>query len=122
MAVKERTKNTSLVAVYLAGAATAVILFNANIGAGEWALAIWGISSVLLGWGTGKPALALLAFLAIPFAIPFGIPDNYEFSEPLPIWWTVAVCSLFSAALILISAVVKLVVDAKKPRRSGASR
>jgi hypothetical protein len=37
---------------------------------------------VLLGWGTGRLSLALLAFLAIPF----GYPDDYQYSEPLPIW------------------------------------
>jgi hypothetical protein len=114
VAVKERTKNGVLVAGYLAGAAAAVILFNANIGADEGALAIWAIASVLLGWGTGKPALALLAFLAIPYAIPFGAPDNYEFSEPLPIWWTVAVCSLFSAGLIFLAALAKRIIETRR--------
>jgi hypothetical protein len=36
------------IVVYAASAAAAVILFNANIGAGELAIAIWAIASLLL--------------------------------------------------------------------------
>lgn len=102
------------IVVYLAAATAAVILFNANSGAGELAIAVWAIASVLLGWGTGQLSLALLAFLAIPFAIPFGYPDNYQYSEPLPIWWSVAICALFSAGLVFLSALMKLIVYARR--------
>jgi hypothetical protein len=116
----------AFVATYLTGTAAAVILLNANISAGELALAIWAIASVLLGWGSGQIAFALLAFLAIPFAVPFGYPDNYEFSEPMPIWWSIAVCAFFSAGLILISALLKLAVEARRhgkaPPERGFSR
>ena len=96
---------------YLGGTAAAVFLLNANNGDEGLAFAIWAVTSLLLGWGTGNLAFALLAFLAIPFAVPFGNPDHYEFSEPLPIWWTVAIASVFSAALILFGALVKRVVN-----------
>lgn len=78
----------ALVATYLAGAAAAVILLNANSGDGELAIPIWAVASVLLGWGTGQLGFAFLAFLAVPFAVPFGYPDHYQYSEPLPIWWS----------------------------------
>ncbi len=110
----------AFLAIYLTGTATAVVLLNANTGAGELAIAIWAIASVLLGWGTGQVAFALLAFLAIPFAIPFGYPDHYQFSEPMPIWWSVAVCAFFSAGLILLGAVMKLIVAARRRRVSKA--
>jgi hypothetical protein len=112
-----------LIALFLLAAVAAIIIFNANVGAGEAAIAIWAIASVLLGWGTGQLTFALLAFLAVPLAIPFGYPDNYEFSEPMPIWWGVGVCAIFSAGLVFLSALLKLVVEAhrhRKPRRSGA--
>jgi hypothetical protein len=111
----------AFISAYLVSMAAAVVLLNANVGTVELALAVWAIVSVLLGWGTGQMFFALLAFVAIPFAVPFGYPDNYEFSEPLPIWWDAAICSLLSAGLILIGAIVRLVVNAKKPRRSEAS-
>jgi hypothetical protein len=107
----------AFVVLYLVGAALAVILFNANIGAGEWAIAIWAIASVLLGWGTGYPTFALLSFLAIPFAIPFGYPDDYQYSEPLPIWWGVAICAFFSGGLIFLAALVKRTIKLRRHRQ-----
>ena len=101
----------AFVVVYLAGAAAAVILLNANAGLGVWAVVIWGVASVLLGWGTGRLGFALLAFLAIPFTVPFGYPDNYQYSEPLPIWWTAALCALPSAGLICLSALTKRITQ-----------
>jgi hypothetical protein len=102
---------------YLGGMAAAILLLNANNGDEGLAFAIWALASVLLGWGTGNLASSLLAFLAIPFAVPFGSPDHYEFSEPLPIWWTAAIASVFSAALILFGALVKLIFDGRRHER-----
>jgi hypothetical protein len=91
-----------LILTYLAGAAAAVILFNANNGGDELAIVIWAIASVLLGWGTGQLRFALLALLAIPFAVPFGYPDHYQYSdqysEPLPIWWSAMFAPSFPLA------------------------
>lgn len=109
----------AFIAIYLVAVAAAVVLLNANISAGELALAIWAIASILLGWGTGQLAFALLAFLAIPFAVPFGYPDHYEFSEPMPIWWSVAVCAFFSAGLILLSTFMKLIIEARRRQRAS---
>ena len=109
----------AFVLTYLAGAAAAVILLNANTGDGELAIVIWAITSVLLGGGTGTLGFALLAFLAIPFAVPFGYPDNYQFSEPMPIWWSAAFCALFSAGLILLSALMRLIVEARRHQRAS---
>jgi hypothetical protein len=107
----------AFIVVYLAGAAAAVILLNANTGDGELAIVIWAVASVLLGWGTGQLAFALLALLAIPFAVPFGYPDHYQFSEPMPIWWSAAFCAFLSAGLILLSALTKLIVEARHRQR-----
>jgi len=107
----------AFIVVYLAGAAAAVILLNANTGDGELAIVIWAVASVLLGWGTGQLAFALLALLSIPFAVPFGYPDHYQFSEPMPIWWSVAFCALFSAGLVLLSALAKLIVETRRHQR-----
>jgi len=104
---------------YLIGAAAAVILLDSNTGAGEAAIAIWAAASILVGWGTGRPVLAVLAFLAVPFAIPFGYPNAYAYSEPIPIWWSVAVLSFFSAGVILLAAFAKHVVELRSGRRSS---
>lgn len=109
----------AFIGIYLATAATVVVLFDGNTWVGAIGLVLWAIASVLLGWGTGQVAFALLALLPIVFAVPFGYPNNYEFSEPLPIWWSVAICAFFSSILITLGAVAKLIVDHKKapPKR-----
>jgi hypothetical protein len=95
----------AFVGTYLTAVAAAVVLLDANSGHGEMALVIWAVAS------------ALLAALAIPFAVPFGYPDHYQFSEPLPIWWSAAFCALFSACLILLGALIKLIVEAHRHQR-----
>jgi len=104
------------IVAYLAGAGAAVILLNANTGDGEWAVAIWAVASVLLGLGTGQPGFALLAFLAIPFAGPFGYPDNYQFSEPNPIWWSAAVLAFFSAGIVFFFALMRRIAELRRRR------
>jgi hypothetical protein len=62
-------------------------------------------------------ALSLLAFLAVPLAVPFGYPDHYQYSEPLPICWSVAIYSFFSAGLIFSAALVRLIAEKRRRRR-----
>jgi hypothetical protein len=108
----------AFIVVYLAGAATAVVLLDANTGDDELAIGVWAIASVLLGWGTGKPGFAPIALLAIPFAIPFGYPDDYQYSEPPPIWWGVAIFAFFSGGLIFLTALVKRATELLHRRAS----
>ncbi len=110
----------ALILAYLAGAAVAVILLNANSGGGELAIVIWAGASVLLGWGTGQLGFAFLALLAIPFAVPFGYPDHYQYSEPMPIWWSAMFCALISTCLIFASALIKNVVEARRRRQASS--
>jgi hypothetical protein len=110
----------AFIVTYLAGAAGAVVLLNANSGNGELAIAIWAIASVLLGWGTGQLGFAFLAFLAIPFAVPFGNPDHYQYSEPSPIWWSAMACAFISACLIFASALIKSVVEARRHEQASS--
>jgi hypothetical protein len=105
------------VATYLAGTAAAIILLNANSGNGELAVVIWAGASVLLGWGTGRLGLALLAFLAVPLAVPFGFPDHYQYREPMPIWFSAMYLALPSACLIFASALMKQVVASRQNRQ-----
>lgn len=110
----------ALVVTYLAGAAVAVVLLNANTENGSLAVAIWAVASVLLGWGTGRGAFALLAFLAIPFSVPFGYPDNYLYSEPLPVWWAAMICAFASAGLIVFIAFMKRIIEIRQHRRASS--
>jgi hypothetical protein len=110
----------ALVVTYLAGAAVAVVLFDANSGDGKLALVIWAVASVLLGWGTGQLSFALLALLAIPFAVPFGYPNNYQYSEPLPIWWGVMFCAFVSTGLIFLTALIRRIVEIHRRQRTSS--
>lgn len=110
----------AFVVTYLVGAAAAVILLNANSGDGELAIAIWAVASLLLGLGTGQLGFALLALLAIPFAVPFGYPDHYQYSEPMPIWWSAMFCAFVSACLIFASALIKNVVEACRHQQASS--
>lgn len=101
----------ALVVTYLAGAAAAVILLNANGGDGELAIVIWAAASVLLGWGTGQLGFVFFALLAIPFTVPFGYPDHYQDSEPMPIWLSAMLYAFISACLIFAGALIKNVVE-----------
>jgi hypothetical protein len=86
-------------------------------GGAAFGIVAWGIASIALGLGTGQIAWSLLAFLAIPLAVPFGYPNDYEYSEPLPIWWGVAICAFFSAGLIFLAALAGPIVEKlRKPR------
>lgn len=104
----------ALIVTYLASVATAVILINANSGDGVLALVIWAAASLLLGWGTGRLSFSLLALLAIPFAVPFGYPDHYQYSEPMPVWWAALFWALISACLILASALLKSTLEDRR--------
>lgn len=109
----------ALVVTYLAGMTIAIILTNANSGDDGLVIVIWAVASVLLGWGTGQLGFALLALLAIPFAVPFGYPDHYQYSEPMPIWWTAMFCAFISACLIFGAALMRQVIDAVRHQRSS---
>jgi hypothetical protein len=117
--MRARMTRLTLIVAYLASAATAVIVVNANSGDGSLAIVIWATASVLLGLGTGQLSLALLALLAIPFAIPFGIPNHYQYSEPLPIWWYMAFCAFASAALIFLTALTRRFIETHRQQRAS---
>jgi len=113
----------ALIMAYLASAAATVIILNAYSGdAGlsivvDATLVIWAALSALLGWRTGQPGLALLALLAIPFAIPFGYPDH-RFNEAYPVWFSVALYAIASAALIFLTAFYKRGEAHRKQQRA----
>lgn len=99
----------ALIIAYLIGMVVAVFMLNAD-GSSESAFAIWMAASVLLGWGTGNPMFAILPFLAIPLAIPFGIPDDpaSRSADPVfPVALGAAYYALFSGMLIVLFAMAR---------------
>lgn len=110
----------AFVIVYLVAMGIGVILIDAGTDLEGWGALIWAVASVALGLGTGRFSFVLLAFLAVPFAVPFGYPNNYEFSEPLPTWFSMVFLSVYSAGLILLSVLANRGVQLYRRRRAAA--
>lgn len=105
----------ALVVVYLIGLVTAVI--SVDTGDDGWLSALWVVTSVLLGAGTKDLRFALLSLLAIPIAIPFGLPAD-TYSDPvLPVWTLAPAIAMFSAGLVLLSALLRLFAESRLRRR-----
>ena len=97
-------------ALYMLAMTATIALWNADIDtAWSWiGLGIWACASFLFGMATGRIGCLLLAFVAIPIAVPFGIPDDdFRWSEPFPLWWSVAAASFFAAGLVAVGAVTR---------------
>ncbi len=108
----------ALVVTYLIGMVVAIISMDAN-GGGWWGT-IWVVVSVLLGAGTGEFRFAPLSFLAIPIAIPFGLPAE-TYSDPVfPVWVAAAYFAPFSSALILLAALIRRIAESRLRRRRTA--
>lgn len=107
----------AFVLAYLAAMAFAVISVDAGSDLEGWGVLIWAIASLALGIGTGYLSLALLAFLAIPFAVPFDYPSDAQLHDPLPTWFGVMYLSLCSAGLVLLAAVAGRIVEQLRKRR-----
>ena len=116
--------------IYLAAACSTVVLFDMHTedeGLEIVAIGLWGLASVMLGWGTGKPLWSLLVLAVIAFSIPFG-------SQNPPVYHEAAITVIFasligaaSAALIVISVLARHVVDRRrrppiKGRRASRAR
>jgi hypothetical protein len=101
----------ALVVAYLIGLVTAVI--SVDTGDDGWLSALWVLTSVLLGAGTGDFRFSFLALLAIPIAIPFGLPAD-TYSDPvLPVWTVAPVIVMLSTALVLLSAFIRRFVESR---------
>ncbi len=110
------------VLAYLAAAAFAVVLFDAHTENEKLemvALGLWAIASLLLGWGTGQPLWSLLVIAVVAFAVPFG-------SQNPPVYHEAAITVIYaffvgiaSAALIVISALARILVDRRTVSLDG---
>ncbi len=109
------------VVTYLAAAALAVIVVNAHTeneleGA---AVVLWGLASLLLGWGMGQPLWSLLVFVVIAFSAPFGSQDPPVYHEAASMVVFASFLGIGSAALIVISAVARMLVDRTRRQAAG---
>jgi hypothetical protein len=103
-----------LVVTYLIGMVVAVFSMDADPG-GSWGT-ICAVISVLLGAGTGDLRLATLSLLAIPIAIPFGLPADPG-DPALPLWVGGMYFAAGSSALIVLAAFIRQFVESRLQRR-----
>jgi hypothetical protein len=110
------------VLAYLAAAAFAVVLFDAHAENDQLeivALGLWAIASVVLGWGTGQPLWSLLVIAVVAFALPLGSQNPPIYHEAAITVIYASLVGIASAALILISALARILVDRRSvsPKR-----
>jgi hypothetical protein len=108
--------------IYVVAVVIAVALLNAH-GGSSAAFLLWVLASIFLGAATGRPSFALLALLAIPVAIPFGIPDDDLSRRADPVLPLVFIAAYFvpiSALLIVASAFARRTIERLSQRHSRA--
>jgi hypothetical protein len=104
----------AFVVAYLIGMVVAVFSMDADAG-GSWGT-ICAVISVLLGAGTRDPRLATLSLLAIPLAIPFGLPADPG-DPALPLWVGGMYFAVGSSILIVLAALLGKFVESRLQRR-----
>jgi hypothetical protein len=107
----------AFIAAYLIGMVVAIFSMDADSG-GSWGT-ICAVSSVLLGAGTGDPRLASLSVLAIPIAIPFGLPADAG-DPALPLWVGGMYFAFASSVLIVLAALARKFAESRLKRRRAA--
>lgn len=105
----------ALVVTYLIGMVFGVIALDAD-NSGELATS-WLVVSVLLGVGTGDFRFAPLSFLAVPIAVPFGLPADTNSDPVFPVWIAAMYLALGSSAFILLGALIRRIVESRLQRR-----
>jgi|SRR5215203_2026760 len=109
----------ALVVTYLIGLVFGVVALDAS-GNDGWTAALWVVGSVLLGAGMGDYRFTPLALLAVPIAIPFGLPVDRTGDPVLPVWFGAMYLALLSAALIMLSVFVRQFVESHLRRRRAS--
>ena len=105
------------IVTYLIGMVVTVFLMDADPG-GSWGT-ICLVISVLLGAGTGDLRLATLSLLAIPIAIPFGLPADPG-DPAFPLWVGGMYFALASSVLIVLTASIRKFAESRLQRRRTA--
>jgi hypothetical protein len=110
-----RTGRTAIAAaLYLGFVVLVMALFNAGF---SDAVFIWVAATFVLGWIMRNPWLALLPFLAVLIAAPFGYADVNEGGDPLPIWFGVLIEAPVLALIALAGCGARAFYERRSARR-----
>jgi hypothetical protein len=83
--------------VYVAVLVGVVVMADAGIGK---TYLVWEAASFCVGWISRYPPSALLPFLAIPLAVPFGYAKGWTGDDHLLLWAEVLVAAPIQAAIV----------------------
>lgn len=95
-----------LALVYVAAMLVAFAVFNENENNEGTAVAIWAAATVVCGWFARSAFFALLAALALPLSIPFGVSEQYLGSDaPIVLFFGVFYGFFSGIAIMLLVAI-----------------
>lgn len=91
-----------MAAAVLYAVVTVALLALADAGNGA-VIAIWLVAPFCIGWIARSPWMALLPFLAVPIAVPFGYPQEWSSGhDPLPLWSGALLAAPIQAATVIV--------------------
>lgn len=96
----EDTQRVRVVAAVLYVGILPGILALAHTENDDVALYLWLVASSGLGLITHTPWWALLPFLAVPMAVPFGYSEGWSGHDPLPLWLGTLFFASVQAAMV----------------------
>ncbi len=106
-----------LLGIYVAAAVAALVIVNADQSHWPIAAGILGAAALALGWGTGSGWGAVVAWLLIPLALPFGQANQFDGGgETNAMVLLALVSAAISAVLILVAGGARVLFDRYRPR------
>jgi hypothetical protein len=108
----------ALVVAYLVSMLLAVIALDSG-GGEHWQSTVWLGMALLLGAGSGDFRFVPLPLVAIPIAIPFGLPADAG-DPAFPLWIAMMYYAPFSAGLVALGVLARQFVDRRRLRGSRA--
>lgn len=113
-----------LVGIYATAVVVALVIVNADQSDTPAAAGAVGAAALALGWGTGSAWGAVVAWLLIPLALPFGDTNRFSGADDTDAVALLAVVSaVLSTLLILVAAGARTLYNRHHPsgRTSEAS-
>jgi hypothetical protein len=106
-----------LVGLYVAAAVVALVIVNADQSDAPAAVGIVAAAALALGWGTGSGWGAVVAWILIPLALPFGDTNQFVGGDHTDSVALLAVVSaVVSTVLIMVAAGARVLYNRRRPK------